>query len=140
MGAEDRKGFTLMEVIIVMMITGILLGMAVPAISESLTSIRLQTTARGFAADLRRARIEALRRNISVSVRAQTAGAYQIDSVGQRTLEGGVTFASSSADSVRFASFGPSLTGAVTFVLTIGSDSVNVAVAPSGISNISNDE
>ena len=134
-----QRGFTLMELLVVVMITAAMAGFAVPAISGSLTSMRLGTTARTFAADLRRARIEALRRNVAISVRSQFGGTYQIDSIGQRTLDGGVTFTLSSADSVRFASFGPSLTGAVTFVLSIGGDSVNVAVAASGMSTITNE-
>ena len=123
----------------VLVILSAIVGFAVPTMSGYLTSMRLQTTARTFAADLRRARIEALRRNVAVSLRKQSGGSYQIDSIGQRTLDGGVTFSASSADSVRFASFGPSSTGAVTFVLSIGGDSVNVQVAVSGMSTITNE-
>ena len=46
----------------------------------------------------------------------------------------------SSADSVRFMTFGPSLTGAVTFVLSIGGDSVSVNVSAAGLTTISYDE
>ena len=140
MCAEGRKGFTLLEVIIVVMITAILLSIAEPRISKTLTSVRLKTTATVFAGDLRRARVEALRRNVPITVRSQSGGSYQIDSIGQRTLEGDVTFATSSADSVRYATFGPSLTGGVTFVLSIGGDSVSVSVSPAGLATISSDQ
>ena len=137
MRADPRKGFTLMEIIIVVMIVSILSGIAFPRISGTLTSVRLDTTARGFAGDLRRARVEALRRNVPITVRRQSGGVYQIDSVGLRTLEGDVTFAASSADSVRFASFGPSLTGGTSFVLSIGGDTAVVRVSPSGLTTVS---
>ena len=136
---QSNRGFTMMELVVVVMITAAMVGFGVPAISGSLTSMRLQTTARTFASDLRRARVEALRRNVAISVRGLLAGSYEIDSIGQRTLDGGVTFTAASADSVRFASFGPSLTGAVTFVLSIGGDSVTVAVTASGMSTITNE-
>ena len=139
MYAEERKGFTLMEIIVVVMIVSTLAGIAVPRISEALATVRLDTTANIFAGDLRRARVEALRRNVPITVRSQSGGSYQIDSIGQRTLEGGVTF-SSAADSVRFMTFGPSLTGAVTFVLSIGGDSVSVNVSAAGLTTISYDE
>ena len=136
MRADPTRGFTLIEVIIVVMIVSILASIAFPSISATLTSVRLDTTARAFAGDLRRTRVEALRRNVPITLRSQSGGSYQIDSIGQRTLEGDVTFAASSADSVRFATFGLSLTGGATFVLLIGGDSVGVRVSPSGLTTI----
>ena len=134
--SQPRSGFTLIEIIIVVMITATLLGIVMPSVGATIASARLGGTARSFVGDLRRARLEALRRNVPVTVRAQSGGAYQIDSIGQRTLEGDVTFSSSSADSVRFATFGLSMTGTVTFVLSVGNDSVNVVVSAGGMSTI----
>ena len=129
-------GFTMVEIIIVVMISSIMLAIAAPSISESLASVRLGTTARTFAADLRRARVEALRRNVSITVRTQTGGAYVIDSIGSRNLDDDVVFSASSGDSVRFASFGLSLTGAVTFYLSVGSDSASVVVSAAGLTTV----
>ena len=56
------KGFTLIELIIVLVIVSIMAAMVSPAISRSLASLQLKTAARKVAAALRYARTQAIAR------------------------------------------------------------------------------
>ncbi|HUT85120.1 MAG TPA: prepilin-type N-terminal cleavage/methylation domain-containing protein, partial [Thermodesulfobacteriota bacterium] len=54
------KGFTLIELIIVLVIVSIMAAMVSPTISRSLASLQLKTAARKVAAALRYARTQAI--------------------------------------------------------------------------------
>ncbi len=56
-----RRAFTLIEMVVVVMVMGILAGIAAPKYSEMLSTARLDTASKRVAADLRFARAEALR-------------------------------------------------------------------------------
>jgi len=58
----DRKGFTLIEVIIVVVIMSVAIGLAVPRIGKSLEKMKLKSAARKFSAVLRYTRQMAISR------------------------------------------------------------------------------
>lgn len=60
------KGFSLVEVLIVMVILAVLLGKGVPAFQETLASMRVRDTAESIQLGLRLAQGEAIRRNRTV--------------------------------------------------------------------------
>ncbi len=74
-----------------------------------------------------------MRRNASVYVAKKDSVTYEIQYVGDRTLPNNVVFGGSSPDTVRFASFGPTLTGPVTYTLSLGGNSATVLVEASGM-------
>jgi len=64
----DRKGFTLIEVIIVVVIIGAAIGLAAPRIGKSLGKMRLKSTVRKFSAVLRYTRQMAISRKKEYTV------------------------------------------------------------------------
>jgi len=64
-----QKGFTLVEVIIVMVIIGVLAAVAVPNFLSWLPNMRLRSTARDIYGIMSRAKVEAIKRHENVTVR-----------------------------------------------------------------------
>ena len=64
----DRKGFTLIEVIIVVVIIGAAIGLAAPRIGKSLGKMRLKSAVRKFSAVLRYTRQMAISRKNEYAV------------------------------------------------------------------------
>ena len=75
-------GFTLLEALVVLALLGVLVGMAVPAMSQLQARHRLQAQAEGFLDSLVLARSEALRRQLRISLCAQADGG-RCDTDGQ---------------------------------------------------------
>lgn len=98
---HDTRGFSLLELMVVVGVFGVLVAISIPAISGSLRTARLEGAANTLAADLRYARslATAERRTIQVTF---SANAYSLQRVSPsavvrtRTLPRGVGFASSS--------------------------------------------
>ena len=63
-----NKGFTLVEVIIVVGVIGIMAAIAVPAIMSWMPNIRLRGDAREMYATMQRAKMEAIKRNTCASI------------------------------------------------------------------------
>lgn len=127
-----RRGMTLPELAIVLAIVGLLTGIAVPSVQNSMRQHSLEEATQKLGAALVEAQTIAIKKNRAVTVlRVGTTG-YTVDGGSTRLLPTSVTFTSASADSVRFASFGPPTTGAVTFTVEWDADhrrtvSVNAA-------------
>ena len=121
-----------MELMVGMGIIMVLVSIAMPPIARTIRSVRLETTTSGLAADLGRARIEAMKRNQVVDVTMISRTEYDIEFVGVRRLENGVAFQSGPA-LVQFAPFGPTLTGPAQFVLELGGATRTVSLTASGL-------
>ncbi len=136
MRTDHRSGYTTLEITVVVVVAGLIAMLAFPQVGETVRRIELDGATQQLASDLRRARIEAMRRNTSVYVTEKDSVTYEIQYVGDRTLPSNVVFAGSSPDTVRFASFGPTLTGPVTYTLSRGGYSTTVLVEASGMVSV----
>lgn len=65
---EKSSGFTLIELMVTISIAGILLGIAIPSFTETITSSRLTTNANELMTALNFARSEAVKRGVQVTV------------------------------------------------------------------------
>ena len=126
-----RRGYTMMELLIVMMTMAIVIVMALPPMFTTIRGTRLESARQAFIGDLRLARMEAIRRNVSIAVERTSSTTYRIDSIGTRTLEDGVKFASGPI-TLRFAAFGPVPTGAATYTLQLNGKAGVVRVSTAG--------
>ena len=129
-----RNGFSLIELLIVVTMIGLVAAISLPRMSAIRQQMQLDTAAQQLVGDLRRAKIEALKRNKSVSVTSSGASSYSVQFVGPRVLDGNVTF--SGPDSVTFAAFGPPLTGPTTYTLTLGEHTRSVALSAAGMPTV----
>jgi type II secretion system protein H len=76
MTARDRqRGFTLVELMTVIVIAGVLATLALPAFNDMLARRRLEGQANELVTDLSYAKSEAVQRNRSIELRTGTAGA-----------------------------------------------------------------
>lgn len=76
MRTRSQRGFTLIELIVVLAIAAIMLGLGVPAFRDFMDGQRVKNTAFDFAAALLLARSEAVKRNAAVTM-DQAAGGWQ---------------------------------------------------------------
>lgn len=126
-----RAGFTLFEVLIVMVVTSVLLTVSLPPMLSATRATRLEAARTAFLGDLRVARTEAIRRNRSVQVTRTGPGTYTIEYLGTRTLPEDATF-TGGPTTVKFGSAGPMQTGGATYTLAVGGRSTVVVLSPSG--------
>jgi prepilin-type N-terminal cleavage/methylation domain-containing protein len=123
---------TLIEMLIVLVILGIMLGVALPKFNQLRTNMRVSTAAQQLLGDLRRARSEALKRNASVGLQKTGSTTYNLQYIGARALPTGVQFTAGS-DSVRFGSFGPPSAGAASFTVGFSGVTKQVTVSSAGL-------
>lgn len=130
----SSRGFTLVETVMVIVLAGMLLGIALPRFREQRRRYQLDTAAHQLAGDLRRAQVEAIRRNQPVTLERINDSTYNVDFVGDRLFEGSVKFNTGlSADSVRLAAFGPPTTGAKSFIVERDGAQKTVNVSAAGL-------
>ena len=72
---RTQRGFTLIELMLVVTIAAVMLGIGVPAFREFMATQRVKNTAFDFAAALLLARSEAVKRNTAVTL-AQAGGSW----------------------------------------------------------------
>ena len=108
---QDRRGFSLVETMVVIGIFGLLAALSLPAFSSYVRNNRLSTSVDRFAADLQLARSTAIASGRVVQVAVRTDG-YAVTDVStgtvltSRDFESGV--AVSAASTVRFFPWGQS--------------------------------
>jgi type II secretory pathway pseudopilin PulG len=118
----------------VMVLAGMLMAIALPRFREQRNRYQLDTAVFQLAGDLRRAQIEAIRRNQPVTLERINDSTYNLDFIGDRLLQSSVKFATAlSADSVRLAAFGPPTTGARSFVVQLDGAQRTVTVSAAGL-------
>ena len=135
----SRRGFTLVETALVIVIAGMLIGIAAPRFSAMRNGFQLDTAAYQLAGELRRAQIEAIKRNQTIRVTKTAASTYDVESLTpavtllySRSFEPGVEF-DVAAMTVSFASFGPPIGGGATFTINFGGRTKTVTVGANGI-------
>jgi prepilin-type N-terminal cleavage/methylation domain-containing protein len=130
---ESRRGFTLVETVMVVMIMGLMLAIAAPRFTAMRAGYTLDSAAYQLAGDLRRAQVEAVKRNQTVVVAKTGATTYNITFIGDRAFtEPGVAFGAP-AMTVSLASFGPPIGGGATFTITLAGRTKTVTVGANGL-------
>jgi hypothetical protein len=109
---------------------------ALPRFNQMQRRWRLESAAQQLVGDLHRARIQALKRNDYVDLDVTGASTYTIRFLGGRTLPDGATFADGAPAKVRFAAFGPALTGAANYEVQLGDYTKEVYVNAAGFAAI----
>ncbi|HPH55930.1 MAG TPA: GspH/FimT family pseudopilin [Smithella sp.] len=75
---KRQKGFTLLEVMVVIVIIGIMIGIAIPNFNEYIRSRRLSGATMQMYVDLMNARQQAVTQNAWVSLRLENTHQYKI--------------------------------------------------------------
>lgn len=114
-------------------VAGVLSAFAVPLGLSSVTAQRLGAAVEAMSRDVERARLMALERNATVTVRCDSPGTYTAAGKMRRLPEG-VHFSDGSADSVVFGRLGAVSDGlAKSFVLaSVSGQSAEVVIGPAG--------
>jgi type II secretory pathway pseudopilin PulG len=121
-----------MELLLVLIIIGVLLSIGAPRVAQANRSGQLEWSRQVFIGDLRLARQEAVRRNVSIAVRRTGATTYSIDSIGTRTLPEGVSF-TGGPDSLRISPFGGIAAGSATYTMSLDGRAIAVRVSAAGL-------
>jgi prepilin-type N-terminal cleavage/methylation domain-containing protein len=130
---RTRSGFTLPEIMIVVVMIGVTLTFALPKISSIRRQLQLDGAAAQLAQDFNRARTEAIMSNAPVTLKRSGTTGYRVGSLKVQPLPGGITFVVSSPDSARFEPLGPVLVGAGTYQLQSHSGNKAVVLLASGM-------
>ena len=99
-GARARRGVTMIEMLLVVVIMGILMAVVAPRFGNMRVKLQVESAAQQLVRDLNRARTEAVKRNANVYLAKTSTTAYDLQHVGARSLPNNVTFASG-PDTVR---------------------------------------
>ena len=75
-GDNRQKGFTLVEVVMVVIVIGLLTSIAIPTYLKWIPGIRLKSAARDLYSNMQLARIQALKDNVTVEVIFETSGDF----------------------------------------------------------------
>lgn len=107
---NNQRGFSLVELMVVMAVSAILLSVAAPSVWALFRSYRLESGAREVAGALQQARAQAITQNLSARVRFKTGtGGYRLEtgeSVVMHQLPPRVRFGAVPAQGILFHSRG----------------------------------
>lgn len=126
------QGLTLPELAVTMAIAGILALTAAPMVRNAMLQYAADEATQKFVGDLVEAQARAIKLNRAVTVQRMGLTGYRIDGGPTQPLPNAVQFQATSADSVRFASFGPPTTGAVAFTLQYRTRARTITVNAAG--------
>jgi type IV fimbrial biogenesis protein FimT len=132
---RGSRGITLIELMIVVTLIGIIVALAAPRFGTMRLQWQVDAGAQQLVGDLSRARVEAVKRNDMVWLAKTSTTGYRIRFVGDRSLPAGVAF-TSGPDTVKFAAFGPALTGATSYQLAVGTTTREVRVNAAGFASV----
>ena len=132
MRSARRAGMTLVEIMVAVSVLAVGTSLAIPRITAIRDQLSLEAAAQELVHQLNLARSEAIKRNRATSFYKRTPKTFQVGTLTERALPGHVTFAAGAPDSVRYASFGPPVTGAVTIALQVGTRTKTVRVNAAG--------
>jgi len=123
-----RSGYTLTEVMMVVMIVGLATAIAIPQIARIRTNFALDEATQQLQSDLRRSQSEAIRRNRQVNVTRVNDSTYRLAVNGaggvvidEHQLPSPVKFGAGSATTLQIRSFGQPIETSTSFVLTLNS-------------------
>lgn len=108
---NTRSGLTLIELLIVVTMVGIVAGVAFPKIAKIQESMALESGAQQVMRELNLAQVRAIKENRSVGFIRVNEKTYRIGTGETRDLPDNLAFGSATPAEIRFASFGPPLTG-----------------------------
>lgn len=131
-GQVLERGFTLLELAIVIVMFSVLVLIGITGYQAMQRAARLDSAAQQVAGDLFLARSEAVKRNEVVWLARTGLKTYEVEHRGERNLPDGVNFVDGSTDTVKFAPFGPSLTGPANFRVQYRGSERIVEVTASG--------
>jgi len=148
-----ERGFSLLQILIVVAIVGIVSAFALVSIARSRDSVRLQGSVRQLASYIEKARLDSIRRHASgtelASVIFNTTSTYTVKmdfdgtgTVGSRTysLESGVTLISTPLPSISFDWRGRTSSCTITFAMqNSGGDQTWVDVSDAGDVTVNSD-
>lgn len=130
--AARRAGMTLVEIMVAVSVIAVGTGIAVPRITAIRDQLTLEAAAQEIVHQLNLTRSEAIKRNQAISFYKRSASTFQVGTLNTRALPARVQFAGTTPDSVRYASFGPPVTGAAVITLQIGTQTETVRVNAAG--------
>ena len=129
----SEYGFTLIELLIVLLLFTMIATLAVPSVVSARQKLQIDIAVQQLTIDLARARSEAVKRNQAVAFTVTGTNTYTVAGVGDRALEGNVTFQAGSATTITFASYGTLVpVASQDMILRVGSETRTVAVSSAG--------
>jgi len=127
-----RGGFTLVETLLAVVVAGLVMAIGIPRFLGVREGMKLDAAVYQLAGDLRRAQVEAVKRNQTVVVAKLDDSTYSMTFIGNRKFEPGVVFGGG-AMTVSMASFGPPVGGGATFTVTYAARTKTVVVGANGL-------
>ncbi len=121
-----RAGFTLIEILVVLVILGLALSIFAGFVNRGHTTLDLTTGADGLANTLRLARAEAITRQVPVTFALAPDGRFYVLDGKRKPLPQAVTLTMAGQTAIRFAPDGSSSGGAIRLAAGVQTRTVRV--------------